>query len=385
MDVTLAGVIGVIALCAAFDYTNGFHDSANSVATIVATGVLKPRHAVAWAAFWNFIAFLVFGTAVANTVAKTVDEGTIGLALIFAAVVGATVWNLMSWHLGLPTSSSHALVGGLVGAGVMAGGWDAISSSSIQKVALFLVLSPTVGFVLAASLMGGLRFALRNRDEERAQRHFGRAQLVSSALVSLGHGGNDAQKTMGVIAAALIATGYLDGSGDIDVPLWVVLLAHGAIAAGTYAGGWRIVRTMGERITELRPVSGFAAETSAAVALFVSTFVGAPVSTTQTVAGAIGGAGVANRGTHVDWRVFGRVFVAWLLTVPSAALIAAATYSVTAELPPVAAGVCIAVGFVIGGWLTLRSMRAAPTADDFDRTEAGVLLDLTEVEPATGS
>jgi PiT family inorganic phosphate transporter len=382
VDVTDLAVIGVIALCAAFDYTNGFHDSANSVATIIATGVLKPRTAVAWAAGWNFIAFLVFGTAVANTVAKTVDENTIGLALIFAAVVGATLWNLTSWHLGLPTSSSHALVGGLVGAGVVAGGWDAISASSVEKVALFLFISPMVGFSVALLLMGALRFGLRNRDEERAQRRFGRAQLASSALVSLGHGGNDAQKTMGVIAAVLIASGHLSGSGDIDVPLWVVLLAHGAIAAGTYAGGWRIVRTMGHRITELRPVSGFAAETSAAVALFVSTHVGAPVSTTQTVAGAIGGAGVANRGTHVEWRVLGQVFIAWLVTVPAAALIGAVTYLITAELPPPVAGVCIAIGFVVTGWLTVRSMKASPSADDFEQGDDSVveLLDALELE-----
>jgi PiT family inorganic phosphate transporter len=378
VSLELLGAIGVIALCAAFDYTNGFHDSANSVATIVATGVLKPRVAVAWAAAWNFIAFLVFGTAVANTVAKTVDEGAIGLALIFAAVVGAILWNLTSWHLGLPTSSSHALVGGLVGAGVAAGGWDVISTSSIEKVAVFMVVSPLVGFVLAAVLMGSLRLALRNRDEERAQRRFGKAQLVSSALVSLGHGGNDAQKTMGVIAAVLIATGHLSAEGDIDVPLWVVLLAHTAIALGTYAGGWRIVRTMGQRITELRPVSGFAAETSAAVALFVSTHVGAPVSTTQTVAGAIGGAGVANRGTHVDWRVFGRVVAAWVITVPAAALIGAATYLVTAEPPPIVAGVIIAAGFVVTGWLTLRSMRAAPTADDFEVVAEDPVVELRE-------
>jgi len=374
VDVTLLGAIGVIVLCAAFDYTNGFHDSANSVATIVATGVLKPRQAVAWAAGWNFIAFLVFGTAVANTVAKTVDEGTIGLALIFAAVVGATVWNLVSWHFGLPTSSSHALVGGLVGAGLVAGGFDAISASSVEKVAIFLVVSPAVGFSVAVLLMGSLRLGLRNRDEERAQRHFGRAQLLSSALVSLGHGGNDAQKTMGVIAAVLIATDHLSASGDIDVPLWVVLLAHGAIAAGTYAGGWRIVRTMGHRITELRPLSGFAAETSAAVALFVSTHVGAPVSTTQTVAGAIGGAGVANQGTHVDWRVFRRVVVAWLITVPSAAAIGAVTYLVTAELPVPVAAVLLVVGAAVTGVLTLRSMRSAPTADDFGPE----VIDLTE-------
>jgi PiT family inorganic phosphate transporter len=382
VSTTQLAVVGVIALCAAFDYTNGFHDSANSVATIVATGVLKPRVAVAWAAAWNFIAFLVFGTAVANTVAKTVDESDIGLALIFAAVVGATLWNLTSWHLGLPTSSSHALVGGLVGAGVMAGGWDAINPSSIEKVAIFMVVSPLVGLTLAAALMGTLRVALRNRDEERAQARFGKAQLVSSALVSLGHGGNDAQKTMGVIAAVLIATDHLDGTGDIVVPLWVVLLAHSAIAAGTYAGGWRIVRTMGTRITELRPVSGFAAETSAAVALFVSTHAGAPVSTTQTVAGAIGGAGLANRGTHVDWRVFGRVVAAWVVTVPAAAVIGAVTYLITAELPPIVAGICIVIGFVLTAWLTIQSMRAGPGADDFEQSEENVvdLLDALEVE-----
>ena len=382
MSLELLGAIGVIALCAAFDYTNGFHDSANSVATIVATGVLRPRPAVAWAAFWNFIAFLVFGTAVANTVAKTVDENVIGLALIFAAVVGATLWNLTSWHFGLPTSSSHALVGGLVGAGVVAGGWDAINPSSIEKVAIFMVVSPLVGLTLAALLMGTLRLVTHRRDEERVQRTFGKAQLVSSALVSLGHGGNDAQKTMGVIAAVLIATGHLSGSGDIDVPLWVVLLAHSAIAAGTYAGGWRIVHTMGHRITELRPLSGFAAETSAAVALFVSTHVGAPVSTTQTVAGSIGGAGLANRGTHVDWRVFGHVVSAWVITLPAAAAMAAMAYIVTAKTPPVVAGACIVTGFVGVVWLTAKSMRASPAPDDFEHPMVD-LHEALEVEDDT--
>jgi PiT family inorganic phosphate transporter len=376
MSTTMLAIIGVITLCAVFDYTNGFHDSANSVATIVATGVLKPRVAVAWAAAWNFIAFLVFGTAVANTVAKTVDESVIGLALIFAAVVGATLWNLASWHLGLPTSSSHALVGGLVGAGVMAGGWDAISRSSVEKVAVFMVVSPLVGLTLAALIMGVMRLVLRNRDEELVQRRFGKAQLASSALVSLGHGGNDAQKTMGVIAAVLIATNHLDGSGEIDVPLWVVLLAHTAIAAGTYAGGWRIVQTMGHRITELRPVSGFAAETSAAVALFASTQVGAPVSTTQTVAGSIGGAGLANR-AEVDWRVFGRVASAWVITVPASAAIGALTYLATAKTPPLVAGVIIAVGFVGTMWLTVKSMRSSPGAADFEQRD-DPLVDLRE-------
>jgi PiT family inorganic phosphate transporter len=361
---TLAATIGVIALCAVFDYTNGFHDSANSVATVIATGVLKPRTAVAWAAGWNFVAFLVFGTAVANTVATVVNEGDISLALIFAAVAGATVWNLVSWHLGLPTSSSHALVGGLVGAGLVAGGWDAISLYAVRKVAIFIVVSPLVGMTLAMLMMGTLRLVTRRRDQDLVQQRFGRGQLLSSAALSLGHGGNDAQKTMGVVAAVLIATGHLQGGSDIDIPLWVVLLAHGAIAAGTYAGGWRIVHTMGGRITELRPLSGFAAETSAAIALFASTHVGAPVSTTQTVAGGIGGAGLANPGTDVDWRVFGHLVSAWVSTLPVAAVFGAGTFVVTAHLPPPVAAVCITFGFLVAGWLTLRSMRSAPSADD---------------------
>ena len=364
MTATLVATIGVIALCAVFDYTNGFHDSANSVATVIATGVLKPRAAVAWAAGWNFVAFMVFGTAVANTVATVVNEGDISLALIFAAVAGATIWNLISWHFGLPTSSSHALVGGLVGAGLVAGGWDAISLSAVRKVAIFIVVSPLVGMLLAMILMATLRLVTRGGDGPRVQSFFRRGQLFSSAALSLGHGGNDAQKTMGVVAAVLITTGHLQGGSDIDIPLWVVLLAHGAIAAGTYAGGWRIVHTMGGRITELRPLSGFAAESSAAIALFGSTAVGAPVSTTQTVAGGIGGAGIANPASDVDWRVFGHLVSAWVITLPLAALISAGTFVVTVHLPPVVAGIAITFGFLVAGWLTFRSMRSAPGADD---------------------
>jgi PiT family inorganic phosphate transporter len=301
-------------------------------------------------------------------------------------VAGAILWNLTSWHLGLPTSSSHALVGGLVGAGVMAGGWDAINPSSVEKVALFLVISPLVGMGLAVTLMGVIRLSLRGRDVDRAQARFGRAQLVSSALVSLGHGGNDAQKTMGVVAAALIATGHLSGSGEIDVPLWVVLLAHAAIAAGTYAGGWRIVRTMGERITPLRPISGAAAETSAAGALFLSTFVGAPVSTTQTVAGAIAGAGLAGAGTSsVDWSVLRRVVSAWVVTVPAAAVAAAVTFLVTTGPPPIVAGGLLTAGFLVTGWLTILSMRASPTPDDFGIDELVVDDDGIDVAGATRS
>jgi PiT family inorganic phosphate transporter len=256
------------------------------------------------------------------------------------------------------------LVGGLVGAGLVAGGWDAISLSAVRKVAIFIVVSPLVGMTLAMLMMVTLRFVTRGRDGPRVQSFFRRGQLFSSAALSLGHGGNDAQKTMGVVAAVLITTGHLQGGGDIDIPLWVILLAHAAIAAGTYAGGWRIVHTMGGRITELQPVSGFAAETSAAVALFASTNVGAPVSTTQTVAGGIGGSGVANSEATVDWKVFGHLVSAWVITLPVAALIAAGTFVVTLHLPVALAAICLIFGFVAVSWLTYRSMRAAPGADD---------------------
>ena len=365
MDLAIISVVALVGLAAVFDYTNGFHDSANSVATVVATGVLSPRRAVLWAAFWNFIAFTVFGTAVANTVAATVKEPYVGLAVIFAALVGALVWNFVSWHLGLPTSSSHALVGGLVGAGLAHGGWSAISSANVRRTLLFLVASPMLGMLLAVCLMGLLRLSLARRDAPRAARHFRRAQLLSSAAVSLGHGGNDAQKTMGVIAALLVATGHLTATGDkISIPLWVVLLAHASIAAGTYAGGWRIVRTMGMKITKLGSVSGFAAETSAAIALFTSTFLGAPVSTTHTVAGAITGVGIANRGTTVDWTVFGQVALAWVVTIPVAAGVAACSYAIIVIPPPWAAVVGMTIVLGVLAAFVIWSLRQAPNADD---------------------
>jgi PiT family inorganic phosphate transporter len=289
-----------------FDYTNGFHDSANSISKVVATGGAAARLAVLWAAFFNFIAFAFFGTKVANTVGQTVKPGFASVAVIFAAMTGAILWNYTTWWLRLPTSSSHALIGGLVGAGLAKGGLEAIKASSVQKAVVFLVVSPIAGLLMAL-----LNLWLRGRHESGNERAFKAGQLVSSAAVSLEHGTNDAQKTMGVIAALLVATGHLQASGDkLPIPLWVVLAAHAAIALGTISGGWRIVQTLGQRITELRPARGMAAETGAAIALFGSTAVGAPVSTTHTMAGAVTGVGVVTRGVPVNWTVFGQMALA---------------------------------------------------------------------------
>ncbi|MBC6461658.1 inorganic phosphate transporter [Actinomadura sp. HBU206391] len=383
MDVALISLIGLVLLALLFDYTNGFHDSANSVATIIATRVLRPRFAVAWAAFFNFIAFLIFGTAVADTVGSTVKGAYVSLAVVFAALLGAITWNFGSWHLGLPTSSSHALIGGLAGAGLARGGLDAIEASSVRKALLFLVVSPAAGLVMAAVLILVLRRVLAGRDVERTERGFRWAQLVSSAAVSLGHGGNDAQKTMGVIAALLVATGHQSGSGDkLIVPMWVAVAAASALALGTYSGGWRIVRTMGMDITALRPVSGFAAETAGAGALFVSTAVGAPVSTTHTVAGSITGVGTTNSGATVNWRIFGRMAIAWVVTIPSAAMVAALAYWGTTIGPEVVSGVLMAAFLTALTVLVIASLRRAPKADDVAPDDVETLVPL---RPGTGS
>ena len=366
MDLALWTLVGLIALALLFDYTNGFHDAANSIATVVATRVLRPRWAVLWAAGWNLVAFFFVGTAVANTVGQTVDGGYFGPAVVFAALLGAVVWNFTSWHFGLPTSSSHALVGGLVGAGLAAGGLAAIKGSSVEKTALFVVVSPIAGLLLGGLAMTLLRLALRRADLPTTEKRFRVLQLASSAAVSLAHGGNDAQKTMGVIAALLVSTGHLTAGpdGELPVPLWVVLIAYAAIAAGTLSGGWRIVRTMGSHITQLRPVSGFAAETAAAVAIFGSTALGAPVSTTHTVAGAITGVGATNRGATVHWSVFGRLAIAWLVTMPAAGAVAALAYWATTGLPhPVSAVVMGLVLVALTGALVLALRRAPKAAD----------------------
>jgi PiT family inorganic phosphate transporter len=371
MDVTMAALIGLIALALLFDFTNGFHDSANAIATVVATHVLRPRVAVAWAAVFNFAALLIVGTAVANTVGQTVKMEYFSLPVVFAALLGGICWNYLSWWKGLPTSSSHALVGALVGAGLAGGGPDAIHGASVQRTALFIVISPVAGLLLGGAVMLVLRILLRRADVVRTERRFRFAQLGSSAAVALAHGGNNAQKTMGVVAALLVATGHLHGSGGaLPIPLWVELAAYSSIALGTVSGGWRIVRTMGTRITQLRPVSGFAAETATAVAMFGSTYLGAPVSTTHTVAGAITGAGIGNRASNVNWSIFRRVAVAWLVTMPVAAAIAALAYW-GSTLPPEPYNIILmALVIAVLAALLVIALRRAPSAEDIEREAA---------------
>jgi inorganic phosphate transporter, PiT family len=323
-------VVVVVGLALAFDYVNGFHDAANSIATVVSTRVLSPRLAVAWAAFFNFVAFLVFGTHVAATIAKgVVVPDVLSIGVVFAGLLGAIGWNLITFVLGLPTSSSHALVGGIAGAAVAKGGWDVLLAPGLRKIGVFIVLSPLVGLALGMLLMVALQWAVhRYRNVERLNRGFRLGQLFSAAAFSLGHGGNDAQKTMGIILAVLISAGHLPQ--DSDVPLWVVLSAHVAIGLGTLSGGWRIVKTMGSKITRLQPVGGVSAESAAAVTLFFTSSAGIPVSTTHTITGAIVGVGASRRLSAVRWGVAGRVVWAWILTIPGAWAIATAGYAVVA-------------------------------------------------------
>ncbi|CAN5680607.1 inorganic phosphate transporter [soil metagenome] len=324
MDLSLLGIVAVIALALAFDYTNGFHDAANSIATVVSTRVLSPRYAVMWAAFFNFIAFLVFGTHVANTIAKdVVVQDVLSVGVVFSGLVGAIGWNLFTFYAGLPTSSSHALVGGIAGGAVARFGPDVLITSGLRKIGVFIVLSPLIGLALAMVFMITVLWTFHRVDQvDRLNRGFRRGQLISAAAFSLGHGGNDAQKTMGVILAVLIGSGRLPAAAD--VPLWVVLAAHTAIALGTLSGGWRIVKTLGSRITRLQPVGGMAAETAAAVTLFAASASGIPVSTTHTISGAIVGVGTVHRMSAVRWSVAARVLWAWILTIPGAFLVAAA-------------------------------------------------------------
>src|SRR6266542_5663823 len=332
-DVTLAAVIGIVCLAILFDYSNGFHDAANSIATVVSTRVLHPRLAVIWAAFFNFVAFLVFRTHVANTIGKIIEPSVVSEAVVFAGLVGAIAWNITTWWLGLPTSSSHALIGGFVGAGVAKAGWSVVNGPSLQKTVIFIVLSPTLGLVVAFGLMVVLVWSFHSAAPRRVDRTFRRLQLVSAAAFSLGHGGNDAQKTMGIISALLVGAGYLhlDAKGNLPVPLWVVLLAHAAIALGTLTGGWRIVKTLGQRITALKPIGGFSAETAAAASIYVATFLGIPVSTTHTITGAVVGSGSTRRLSAVRWGVARRIVWAWILTIPAAGLTAAIAYWLVAS------------------------------------------------------
>jgi PiT family inorganic phosphate transporter len=314
-------LIVVILVALGFDYVNGFHDAANSIATVVSTRVLSPRVAVMWAAFFNFAAFLVFGDEVATTIAKdVVHQDILSIGVIFAGLVGAIVWDLITFYLGLPTSSSHALVGGMAGAAVAKAGFDVLVGEGLRTIGVFIVLSPLIGLAFGLLVTIAIFWVFhRNRHLDRLNRGFRRGQLISAAAFSLGHGANDAQKTMGVILALLIATGH--AAPDASTPLWVVLAAHTAIGLGTLTGGWRIVKTMGSRITRLQPVGGVAAESAAAVTLFATSAAGIPVSTTHTITGAIVGVGAARRLSAVRWGVAGRVVWAWVLTIPGAFLI----------------------------------------------------------------
>ncbi len=315
-----AGVIITIAVALAFDYTNGFHDAANSVATVVSTRVLSPQLAVFWAAFFNFIAFAVFGTEVANTIAKDVVDplsNVLTVGAIFAGLLGAIGWNLATFYLGLPSSSSHALVGGMAGAAVARGGFDVLVSDGLRKISAFIILSPLIGLALGLIISLVISWCCyRVANVDGLNRGFRKGQLLSAAAFSLGHGANDAQKTMGIILVLLISTGH--ASATQEAPLWVVLSAHTAIALGTLSGGWRIVKTMGSKITRLQPVGGFAAETGAAVMLFFASAAGIPVSTTHTITGAIVGVGTQKRMSAVRWAVAGQVVWAWILTIPGA-------------------------------------------------------------------
>ncbi|MEP7028344.1 MAG: inorganic phosphate transporter [Candidatus Eisenbacteria bacterium] len=320
-------VLVIIVLALAFDFINGFHDAANSIATVVSTRVLSPKIAVLWAAFFNFAAFAVLGTHVAKTIGKgVIDPAIVTPHIILASVVGAIVWNLITWWLGLPTSSSHALIGGFVGAAIVAAGPGAVLVPGIVKIVQFIVISPLVGMGLGFVFMLAIYHLFQHSTPRRVDKLFRRLQLLSAAAFSLGHGGNDAQKTMGIITALLYATGNL--TGEFHVPLWVVLISHAAIALGTMTGGWRIVKTMGMKLTKLQPVGGFCAETAGALMLFGATLTGIPVSTTHTITGAIMGVGSTRRLSAVKWGVAGRIVWAWVLTIPMAALVAALTYFV---------------------------------------------------------
>jgi PiT family inorganic phosphate transporter len=331
VDLSLAFPIFVIALALVFDFTNGMHDAANSISTVVSTRVLSPRQAVVWAAFFNFIAFLIFGTTVAAMIGKgmvNVDTAdTVWTTVIFAGLVGAITWNIITWYFGLPSSSSHALIGGFAGAAIAKGGFDVIIPAGWYKTVIFIVLAPLIGLAAGFLLKVIATWIVYRQPPGRVSKWSRVLQLVSAALYSLGHGGNDAQKTMGIIAVVLFAEGL---SAEIRVDLhynfWVVLAAHSAIALGTLSGGWRIVKTMGQKITKLQPIDGFCAETAGASSIFLATHLGVPVSTTHVITGAISGVGAANRLRSVRWNMTLRIVWAWLLTIPVAGAIGALVY-----------------------------------------------------------
>lgn len=325
-------VILLVIVALLFDFMNGFHDAANSIATVVSTGVLKPAQAVLFAAAFNFIAIFIFHLSVAATVGKgIVEANVVDIHVVFGALVGAITWNVITWYYGIPSSSSHALIGGIVGATLAKAGSGALIGAGILKTVIFIFVSPTLGFLLGSLMMVLVSHIFRTSRPSRVDRWFRRLQLVSAGAYSLGHGGNDAQKTIGIIWMLLIATGYV-ASGDKAPPNWVIIACYVAIAIGTMFGGWRIVKTMGQKITKLKPVGGFCAETGGAITLFLATALGIPVSTTHTITGAIVGVGSTQRASAVRWGVAGNILWAWIFTIPASAFVAAIAYWVSLQI-----------------------------------------------------
>jgi PiT family inorganic phosphate transporter len=325
-------VVMLVVLAIAFDFMNGFHDAANSIATVVSTGVLKPGTAVVFAAFFNLIAIFIFHLSVAATVGKgIVQPGVVDTHVVFGALTGAITWNLLTWYYGIPSSSSHALIGGIVGAVIAKAGAHALISGGILKTVAFIFISPLLGFLLGSMMMVLVARVFRRATPSKVDRWFRRLQLVSAGAYSLGHGGNDAQKTIGIIWLLLIATGYVSAS-DASPPTWTIVCCYLAIAAGTMFGGWRIVKTMGQKITKLKPVGGFCAETGGAITLFLATALGIPVSTTHTITGAIVGVGSVQRASAVRWGVAGNIVWAWIFTIPASAFVAAVGYWVSLQI-----------------------------------------------------
>ena len=325
-------VILLVALALVFDFMNGFHDAANSIATVVSTGVLKPTQAVVFAAFFNFVAIFVFHLSVAATVGKGIVQADIvDTHVVFGALSGAIVWNVITWYYGIPSSSSHALIGGIVGAAIAKAGAGVLVAGGILKIVAFIFISPLLGFLFGSLMMVAVAWIFRRTRPNKVDKWFRRLQLVSAGAYSLGHGGNDAQKTIGIIWLLLIATGYASSS-DASPPLWTIISCYAAIGMGTMFGGWRIVKTMGQKITKLKPVGGFCAETGGAMTLFLATFLGVPVSTTHTITGAIVGVGSTQRMSAVRWGVAGNIVWAWILTIPASAFVAAIGYWISLQL-----------------------------------------------------
>ena len=319
-------VVLLVALAIVFDFMNGFHDAANSIATVVSTGVLKPTQAVVFAAFFNFVAIFIFHLSVAATVGKgIVHPGVVDTHVVFGALVGAISWNVLTWYYGIPSSSSHALIGGIVGAAVAKAGTGPLVMAGVLKTVAFIFVSPLLGYLLGSAMMVAVAWIFRRARPGRVDKWFRRLQLLSAGAYSLGHGGNDAQKTIGIIWMLLIATGYA-GAGESSPPLWTIISCYAAIAVGTMFGGWRIVKTMGQKITKLKPVGGFCAESGGALTLFIATGLGIPVSTTHTITGAIVGVGSTQRASAVRWGVAGNIVWAWVLTIPASALVVALAY-----------------------------------------------------------